>query len=397
MSTPPSPHQSPSPAGTKPLSGVRVLDLTRVLAGPFCTMILADLGADVVKVERPGSGDDARQFGPFLPGGLSAYFGSINRGKRSVVLDLGNPEDADTFSKLVSRADVLVENFRPGTMDRFGFSPQQLKQINPRLISASVSGFGRAGEHGQKAAYDIIIQALSGLMSITGFDAQHPVRVGTSISDLLSGLFTTIGILAALREREATGRGTDMDLAMLDCTVAALENALSRYEVTGQIPEPLGTRHPSITPFQAFDTADHQIVIAAGNDGLWNGLCQVIGSPQLVDDPQLQTNLLRTTNVKYLEAKLNDCLRLQPSGHWLALLESAGIPAAPIRTIADVAADTHLAARGMLHTMVDSDQTKFTTAGTPLRFDGVQPALSQHAPALGEHTEAVLKEWLGSS
>lgn len=382
-------------AQNAPLRGLRVLDLTRVLAGPFSTMILADLGADVIKIERPGSGDDARHFGPFLPGGMSAYFASINRGKRSVGLDLNVERDAEVFSRLVEKADVLVENFRPGTMERFGLSPERLKQLNPRLISASVSGFGRTGEHGQRAAYDIIIQALSGLMSITGIDSQHPVRVGTSISDILSGLFTTIGILAALRNRETTGKGADLDLAMLDCTVAALENALSRYEVTGQVPEPLGSRHPSITPFQAFETADRPIVIAAGNDGLFKKLCDVIGVPELGLEPPFVTNLLRTTNVKSLESVLNQRLRTQSAEHWLKLFDAAGIPSAPIRTIADVSNDSHLSERGMLHSMVTDGDATFTTAGSPFWIDGMLPKLSTHAPALGEHTEDVLKEWLG--
>jgi len=378
-----------------PLRGLRVLDLTRVLAGPFCTMILADLGADVVKIEQPETGDDARHFGPFLAGGLSSYFASVNRGKRSVALDLNRQEDAAVFTRLVERADVLVENFRPGTMDRYGFSPERLKQINPRLVSASVSGFGRTSAHGQRPAYDIIIQALSGLMSITGVDADHPVRVGTSISDILSGLFTAIGILASLRNRETTGQGADLDLAMLDCTVAAMENALSRFEVTGKVPEPLGTRHPSITPFQAFETADRPIVIAAGNDGLWGKLCHMIGCPELTSDERFLTNLARTTNVHAMELALNERLRLQSAAHWLSCFDSAGIPAALIRTVADVAADSHLAERGMLHTMVSDSEKTFMTAGSPFRIDGMTPQLSTHAPALGEHRAQVLEDWLG--
>jgi len=391
------PAESLGCGASAPLRGLRVLDLSRVLAGPFCTMILADLGADVVKIERPGSGDDSRHFGPFLPDGLSAYFASVNRGKRSVTLDLARDEDTQLFIRLVERADVLVENFRPGTMDGFGFSPARLKELNPRLISASVSGFGRTGEHGQRAAYDIIIQALSGLMSITGADPRHPVRVGTSISDILSGLFTAIGILAALRNREATGHGADLDLAMLDCTVAALENAISRFEVTGQVPQPLGTRHASITPFQAFETADRPIVIAAANDGLWIKLCEAVGCAKLGHDPRFLTNPLRTANVVILESLLNERLRRQPAAHWLSRLQTAGVPVAPICTIAEVAADSHFAARGMLHTMVGDAQTKFTTAGSPFRIDGVLPQLSSHAPGLGEHTEHVLRDWLGQS
>ena len=380
-----------------PLAGIRVLDLTRVLAGPYCTMVLADLGADVVKVERPASGDDARQFGPFLPGGESAYFGSVNRGKRSITLDLHLPDDVATLRQLAQRADVLVENFRPGTMEGFGLSSAALRELNPRLIYASASGFGREGLEGDRPAYDIIIQALSGLMSITGHAADRPARVGNSISDILTGLFTTIGILAALRRRDQTGIGSDLDIAMLDCTVATLENALSRYVVTGEVPQPLGTRHPSIAPFAAFLTADQPIVVAAGNDLLWRRLCAVLDSPELASDPLLADNALRSRNSDHLERVLNARFAAAPAADWVARLEAAGVPVAPIRNMADVVADPHLALRGMLHQMeAAAGDGGFLTAGSPLRMDGRSPVLSSHAPHLGEHTQAVLREWLAT-
>ena len=385
-------HENPS--APRPLSGVRVLDLTRVLAGPFCTMVLADLGAEVVKVERPGTGDDARHFGPFLKSGRSGYFASINRGKKSIALDLKNDADRETFLKLAGRAHVLVENFRPGTMESLGIGPERLRRINPNLVYASASGFGRHGLYGRRPAYDIIVQAMSGLMSVTGPDGGQPVRVGASISDILTGLFTAVGILAALRVQARDGAGADLDMAMLDCTVAALENALTRYEATGTAPRPLGTRHPSITPFQAFDTQDNPIVIAAGNDELWRKLCETLDAPELVDDPRFKTNPDRTGNHAELEEELLLRLHTMSSAEWLERLEGAGVPCAPVRDMSEVAADAHLDMRGMLHRMQDGESGDFLTAGSPLRMNGESPPLSPHAPELGEHTESVLKEWL---
>jgi CoA:oxalate CoA-transferase len=376
-----------------PLAGVRVLDLTRVLAGPYCTMVLADLGAEVVKIERPGTGDDSRHFGPFLPSGMSAYFASINRGKKSVALDLHDPGDVATLRRLAARADVLVENFRPGTMESFGLSSEFLRELNPRLIYASLSGFGRTGAAAERPAYDIIIQAMSGLMSVTGHDAAHPARVGTSICDILTGLFAAIGILAALCRRECAGSGADLDLAMLDSTVAALENAVSRYEVTGEVPRPLGTRHPSIAPFQAVDTADFPIVVAAGNESLWQKLCELLEAPELARDERLADNATRARNLDYLEEKLNERFRARTAADWLARLEHVGIPAGPIRSIPEVLADPQLADRGMLHRMYDGGAA-FLTAGSPLRLDAAALPLADRAPQLGEHSQSVLAEWL---
>ncbi|MCH7989271.1 MAG: CoA transferase [Planctomycetes bacterium] len=380
-----------------PLKGIRVLDLTRILAGPYCTMILADLGAEVVKIERPEIGDDARHFGPFLPSGLSGYFAGINRGKKSVTLDLKQDNDVQTFLKLVERADVLVENFRPGTMTSLGLDASRLQEINPKLVYASLSGFGHTGLETDRPAYDIVVQALSGLMSITGDGPGHFARVGTSISDILTGMFGAISILAALRHRDQTGQGSRLDLAMLDCVVAALENAVSRFSVTGEIPQPLGTRHPSITPFQAFETSDGPIVIAAGNDSLWEKLCSVLSSPELSDDPRLSTNALRTEHSDYLQECLNPRLQQQTQNQWLEKLHAAGIPAAPIRNIQEVVNDPHLAARNMLHEILDADGQKILTPGSPLHMNGHAPPLSNHAPLLGEHTQAVLDDWLSET
>ena len=378
----------------RPLQDVRVLDLTRVLAGPYCTMILADLGAEVVKVERPEVGDDARHFGPFLPSAQSAYFASINRGKKSITLDLKSPPDRELFLQLAQQADVVVENFRAGSMDGLQLSAQRLQQQNPRLIYAALSGFGHEGLDVDRAAYDVVIQAMSGLMSITGAGPGQFVRVGTSISDLLTGLYGVIAIFAALHQRENTGRGTIIDLAMLDCTVAALENAISRYAVSGQSPEPLGTRHPSITPFQAFQAADASLVVAAGNEVLWRKLCQTLGCEHLVDDARLSTNDARTQHRDYLEEQLNEYFGRGSQTEWLDKLRQQGVPAAPIRSVEQVVADPHLASRGMWHQMQDGQGGQLLTVGSPLRMDGRSPELSDVAPQLDEHRQVILTEWL---
>jgi CoA:oxalate CoA-transferase len=379
-----------------PMSGVRVLDLTRVLAGPFCTMVLADLGADVVKVERPDGGDDAREFGPFLPSGASGYFAGVNRGKQSVALDLKDPAARDTFLTLCDRADVLVENFRPGTMERLGLGSGVLRGRNPGLVYASATGFGRTGPDAGQAAYDVIVQARSGLMSLTGHSTAEPARVGSSISDILAGLYTAIGICAALRERERTGTGCDIDLAMLDCSVSVLENAITRYSVSGVVPRPLGTRHPSIAPFQAFRAADGQLVIAAGNDQLWRDLCAALAAPELADDPLFVTNHVRCEHADELSRRIDTLLSREGVAAWIGRLGAAGIPCAPINDMAGVMDDPQLAARSMWHTLVDRDGTQVLTAGSPFVFDGVKPAMSARWPELGEDGAEVLRRWLGS-
>ncbi|MEE3370384.1 MAG: CoA transferase [Planctomycetota bacterium] len=376
-----------------PLVGIRVLDLTRILSGPFCTMVLADLGAEVVKIERPGSGDDARAIGPFLSTGESSYFASLNRGKQSVALDLQTDPDHARFLRLVKQADVVVENFRPAVMADLGLGADRLRSINPRLIYAGISGFGRTGARASQAAYDVIIQALSGLMSITGV-SNLSARVGVSISDLSAGLFTAIGILAALQERERTGIGATLDLAMLDCSVAFMENALTRLSVTGDIPRPLGTQHPSITPFQAFETADGSLVVAAATATMWRNLCNLLGDAALANDPRFADNESRTRHRAELVEVLTAQFARQPTEFWLQKLMGAGVPVAPVRDTSDVLNDPELAARGMLHSMNDGNDA-FVTAGSPIRFQGRAASLSTRAPTLGEHGAQVFRSWLG--
>ena len=398
-------------AVSKPLHGVTVLDLTRVLAGPFCTMVLRDLGADVIKVEPP-EGDEARGFGPFLPGEeagkrrASAYFTSLNCGKRSVVLDLKRGGGRTALAELIRRADVLVENFRPGTLARLGFPPERVQQLNPRLVYAAVSGFGATGPAAQRPAYDLIIQALSGLMSITGTApddaAADPaqggaaqrgrrVRVGTSIADIVSGLYAAIGIAAALVRRAQNGPGAQLDLGMLDATVSVLENAIARYQVTGSAPEPLGTRHPSITPFETYATADDEIVVAAGNDRLFAALCATLERRELVNDPRFAGNAARNEHAAALKRELESVLARRSSRTWLPRLAAAGVPAAAVNTVADLFHDPQLAARGML--LPVSGSGGLLVPGSPLKFAGSAPERARPpAPALGEHTEQVLAE-----
>ena len=377
-------------AAPRPLAGITVIDLTRVLAGPFCTMVLRDLGAEVIKVESP-DGDDARRFGPFLDEQQqrSAYFASLNAGKRSVVLDLKRKEGAEAFAGLLEGADVLVENFRPGTLARLGFGREELERRNPRLISCSISGFGTTGPDAAKPAYDMIIQALSGLVSITGTIAGETVRVGTSISDIVSGLYAVIGITSALRRREVTGRGACIDLSMFDASVSVLENAIARYQVTGTAPVPLGTRHPSITPFEAFSTADRALVIAAGNDRLFAALCDVIGAEALARDARFVDNAIRTANAEALKEEIERRLRARPAAYWIEVLDAAGVPVAPINTVSDLFASPQVAARNMLVPVDGTDG--FLVPGTPVKFADLDDlATRPPAPDLGEHTDEII-------
>ncbi len=375
-----------------PLAGIFVLDLTRVLAGPYCTMLLADLGARVVKVEAPGRGDDARQIGPFV-GGVSAYFLSLNRGKQSIALDLREGEDRAIFEKLLARADVLVENFRPGVMERLGFGFAQLHARLPRLVVASTSGFGQTGPYARRPAYDVVVQAMGGIMSLTGHPGGPPTRVGTSTGDITAGLFTALGIVAALCERARTGVGRHVDVAMLDCQVATLENAIARYVATGEVPGPLGSRHPSITPFQAFATRDGHLVVAAGNDALFAKLVALLGRPELTEDPRFRTNEERTRNVAELTAELASVFSTRATHAWLAVLEEGGIPCGPLNDVAQVLADPQVRARNMVVTAEDPDAGRVELAGNPVKLSGVaDPETRGPAPRLDEHRETLLAE-----
>lgn len=373
-----------------PLEGIVVLDLTRVLAGPFCTMILGDLGAEVIKIEVPVTGDDARQIGPFV-NGKSAYFASLNRGKSSIALDIKDSSDQGVFERLLEKSDVLVENFRPGTMEKLGYGWDRLHKEHRSLIYASASGFGHYGPYTAKPAYDLVVQAMGGIMSLTGFPDSDPIRVGTSIGDLAAGLFTTIGITSALVHRQQFGEGMKVDVAMLDCQVALLENAIARYFATGEIPRPMGARHPSIAPFEAYHTLDGHIIVAAGNDVLFGKLVDAIGLSQLVGEQSYLTNELRCQNADALKSEIEKALKLEKTAHWIEILGDAGVPCGPINNVEEVLGDPQIKARNMVVTSKDSDGDTNTMAGNPIKFDKfADPSTRDAAPHLDGDRQAIL-------
>ncbi len=357
-----------------PYSGLLVIDLTRVLAGPFCTMMLAELGARVIKVENPQGGDDARHFDPIVDG-RSAYFQSLNRGKESIALDLKDPADRAVFLEMVRRGDVLVENFRPGTLERLGLGYDRLRALNPRLIYAAVSGFGHTGPWSPKPAYDMIVQALGGLMSVTGFPGGPPTKAGTSVGDITGGLFALAGIGGALYHRERTGAGLKVDVSMLDGQIAILESAVMRYAATGQTPGPIGNRHPSIAPFEPYAAADRPLIIAAGNDALFARLCQALGIPELAADPRFVTNADRNRHADALKAALEAVLGRAPARHWMGVLEAAGVPCSPIHTVADAVDHPQIRARNMIVTAGG-----LRMAGNPVKLSAF-PDLPTRPPA----------------
>ena len=350
-----------------PLSDITVVDLSRVLAGPYATMVLADLGARVIKIEPPDGGDDARGFGPFVSG-RSVYYESLNRGKSAVMLDLKDAAHRLRFEALLDGADVLVENYRPGALERLGYGWDELSARWPQLVYAAVSGFGHSGPYRERPAYDMVVQGMGGLMSLTGVEGSPPVRVGTSVGDITAGLFAVAGILSALHDRRRTGRGQMVDISMLDCQVAILENAIARHSATGEVPGPLGARHPSITPFGAFRAADRPIVIAAGNDVLFRKLCATLGRPEWADDPRFLDNDARTRHADELGEEIGAALETEQADVWLERLERAGVPCGPINDIADVMADPAVRARNMIVGVDLPDGTRLEIAGNPVKL-----------------------------
>jgi CoA:oxalate CoA-transferase len=378
------------------LEGIKVLDLTRVLAGPYATMVMADMGADVIKIEAPGVGDDSRQFGPYIKD-ESAYFMSLNRNKRSITLNLKAPKAKELFIEMVKKADVVVENYRPGTMEKLGLGYEELKKINPKIIYAAASGFGHSGPYSKRAAYDAVVQAMGGIMSITGPKGGKPTRVGPSIGDVTAGLFTAIGVLAALNYRNNTGIGQKVDVSMLDCQVAILENAIARYVVTGEAPKPAGNRHSSITPFEPFETSDGEIMIAAGNDALFVKMCELFGTEEWAQDERFKSNPLRTKNVEELVPLITAVTKTKTTREWQDLLDKAGVPNGPINTIDKVMEDPQVLARDMIVEVDHPVAGHLKMAGVPIKMSETQGSVRTHAPLLGQHTEEILKELLGMS
>lgn len=377
----------------KPLEGVVVLDLSRVLAAPYTGMILADMGADVIKVERPGKGDDSRAYGPFK-NGESVYYMSLNRGKRSMTLNMKSEEGKQILKDLVKQADVLVENFRGGTMDKLGLGYDVLKEINPRLIYSACTGFGMTGPYKHDPTYDVIVQGMGGIMSITGQEGGEPTKVGASIGDITAGIFSAVGIMIALYNREKTGKGQLVDVSMLDCQVAILENAIARYMNAGVSPKPIGNRHASITPFQSLKTKDGYVIVAVGNDTLWQKFCGLIERPDLAADPRFTTNPLRTENVKVLGEELNKTFQTKTMDEWLHILKEGGVPVGPINDVERVIKDPAVIAREMIVTTHHPIAGDVEMAGVPIKLSGTPGSVDAPAPTLGQHTREILKEKL---
>jgi CoA:oxalate CoA-transferase len=382
-----------------PLTDIVVLDLTWVLSGPYASMVLTDMGADVIKIERPRYGDVGRTTMPYV-GQESAYFYSVNRGKRSVCLDLKSEEGRELFLRLAEKADIVIENYTPGTMERLGVGWGTLRKRNPRLIYAAVSGFGQTGPDRERPALDIIVQGMGGIMSITGEPGGPPIRPGISQGDITAGLFTAIGVLGALHEREKSGEGQMLDVSMLDCQIAILENAFARYFATGEPPKPIGTRHPLTTPFQAFPTKDGHVVIALswGVENQWELFCATIGKQELIGDPRYETPGLRTRNHATLEPVIIDGLKDKTTAEWLVEFDKIGLPCGPLNDIPSAAKQPQVKAREMLVDVEKEDgDVSLRIANTPLKLSRTPAGIQGPPPTLGADTDDVLRQLLSLS
>ena len=377
----------------KPLTGIRVLDLTRVLAGPFCSMILGDMGAEVIKIEEPGKGDDTRSWPPFV-GGESTYFMSVNRSKKSLTLNLKAEEGRDIFRKLVRKSDVVLENFRAGTMERLGLGYAALARTNPRLVYCAVSGFGESGPEAARAGYDLIVQAESGVMDITGFPDGPPVKVGTSIADLVAGMSAAHGITLALLARTRTRRGQKVEIGMLDAMAALLTYQAGIYFGTGQRPTRRGNAHPSIVPYEVFAAADGYLVLGVANNSLWERCCIALERHDLARDPRYATEAARVEHRATLVPLLNEILAARTADDWMKRFEAAGVPAGRIRAVHEVCESEHLKARGMIVTLPHARAGQVTAMGVPVRLHGTPGRPVAPPPVLGEHTDALLKSLL---
>ena len=391
---------------TGALTGIKVLDLSRVLAGPWCTQLLADLGADVVKVERPGSGDDTRQWGPpFLKDAdgqdtnQASYFTACNRNKRSVTIDMATPEGQQLIRQMAQQADIVVENFKVGGLQQYGLDHASLRALNPRLIYCSVTGFGQDGPYAERAGYDLMVQAMTGLMSITGrADSEPgggPLRVGVAVIDLFTGLYASNAILAALHVRQQTGEGQHIDMALLDVGMAVLANQAAGFLATGRAPGRMGNQHPSLAPYQDFPTADGAMLLAIGNDGQFQRFCAAAGQPQWAADPRFATNTLRVQHRAALIPAMEQVTRTRSTSAWVQLLEDKAVPCGPINTIAQAFDDPQVQARGLrvdLPRNAGDGVSHVATVASPLRLSATPPVLRHAPPALGQHTDEVLAE-----
>ena len=378
-----------------PLAGLRVLDLSRVLAGPWCTQLLGDLGADVIKIERPGVGDDTRHWGPPWHGEgeqrVAAYFLSANRGKRSAAIDFATPEGAALVRRLAGQCDVVVENFRVGGLAKFGLDAASLRAANPKLVVASITGFGQDGPYASRAGYDFIIQGMGGMMSITGIPDGEPgggpMRAGVAIADLFTGMYACVAILAALHRRDKTGEGAHIDMALFDTQLAMLANQASNALISGEEPPRQGNTHPNIVPYQPFDAADQPIIIAVGNDRQFARLAEICGHPEWASDERFASNGARVAHRGAIVRLVAECIAARPAAEWLGQLEAAGIPAGPINRVSQALADVQAQHRAMVRTIAGTP-----LVGSPVRIDGERADSELPPPGLGEHTDAVLRE-----
>jgi len=389
-----------------PLAGLRIFDLTRILAGPTCTQILGDLGADVIKIERAGAGDDTRKWGPpFLKDKdgndthESAYYLSANRNKRSVTLDLAKPEGQRLARQLIAKCDVLIENFKSGDLARFGLGYDQLKAEFPRLVYCSITGFGQTGPYAPRAGYDYLAQGMGGIMSLTGqpesVPGSEPVKVGIAVADITTGLYAAISILAALRHRDATGDGQQVDLALLDTQVSWLANEGMNYLVGGKVPKRLGNAHPNIVPYQVFPCADGYFILAVGNDVQFRKFCEFAGRPEIAGDPRFATNPVRVKNREELVAILREITATKPRAYWLEGLEPLGVPCGPVNTLDQVFTDPQVLARNMKIEMTHEPAgVRLPMIGSPIKMSATPPAYRRAPPACGQHTDEVLRELL---
>lgn len=377
-----------------PLTGVRVLDLTRVLAGPFCSMLLGDMGAEVIKIEEPGKGDDTRSWPPFA-GGEATYFMAVNRNKRSMTLNLKAPGGQDILKTLVRKSDVLLENFRPGTMDKLGFGHRACAKLNPRLVYCSISGFGESGPEASRAGYDLVVQAESGIMDLTGFADGPPVKVGNSIADLVAGMAAAHGVTLALLARARTRRGQKVEIAMLDVMASLLTYQAGIYFGTGQRPVRRGNAHPSIVPYEAFRAADAFLVLGVANNSLWAKCCAALERPALARDPRYDTEARRVQNRDTLIPLLNEILGARTVEEWMKRFEAAGVPAGRIKSVAEVCESEHLKARGMIVTLPHPRAKRVTVMGVPIRLQTTPGKAAAAPPVLGQHTDRVLKSVVG--
>ena len=398
------PGEKTAGENTGPLSGLRILDLTRILAGPTCTQLLGDLGADVIKVERPGAGDDTRKWGPPYVADAegretqeSAYYLSCNRNKRSLTLDIARPEGAALVRRLLAHCDVLIHNFKVGGLEKYGLGYDRLRDDFPGLVFCTITGFGQTGPYARRPGYDYLAQAMGGIMSITGAADGPPMKVGVAIADVMCGMYAATAILAALRHRERSGEGQNIDLGLLDAQVAWLVNEASNYLTSGQVPRRRGNAHPNIVPYQVFETADGNFVLAVGNENQYRRFCDFAGHPEWAEDPRFVTNTMRLANREVLCPMIEEATRTRPSAHWLEGLEALGVPASPVNDIAQVFADPQVRHRGMKISMPHPLAAGGTVdlVGSPIKLSGTPVTYRRAPPTLGQHTDEVLAEVLG--